>query len=221
MRHAAALAAFTLITSGASAQEPKTEDQKTLYAVGLTVARELKVFELTPSELEFVMKGLGDAVNHKKLAVEGSAYEGKIQQLAGARRKATGERQSAAGKAFLEKAAAEKGAVKTDSGLVYVTLKEGAGPSPAATDTVKVHYRGTFIDGVEFDSSYKRNQPSEFVLNQVIKGWTEGLQKMKVGGKVRLICPPDLAYRDQGMASIPPYSTLVFEVELLEVKGKS
>jgi len=220
MRQAAALAAFTLITSGANAQELKTEDQKTFYAVGLAVARELKVFELSPTELEIVVKGLGDAVNGKKPAVDGGAYEAKIQQLAAARRKAAGERQGAAGKVFLEKAAGEKGAVKTESGLVYTSLKEGTGPSPVPTDTVKVHYRGTFLDGSEFDSSYKRNQPSEFQLNQVIKGWTEGLQKMKVGGKAKLVCPPSLAYGDRGMSTIPPNATLLFEVALLEIKNK-
>jgi FKBP-type peptidyl-prolyl cis-trans isomerase FkpA len=216
MRIAAAVAAFTML---ASAQEPKSEDQKTLYAVGLNVARELKLFNLTSTELEFVMKGLSDAVNGKKLAVEPTAYESKIQQLAAARRKVAGEKQAVAGKAFLDKAALEKGSVKTDSGLVFLSLQEGNGASPAPTDTVKVNYRGTFIDGAEFDSSYKRNQPAEFVLNQVIKAWTEGLQKMKVGGKARLVCPPSLAYGERGAgATIPPNATLVFEVELLEIK---
>ena len=219
MRIAAAVAAFTMIASGASAQEPKTEEQKILYAVGLNVARELKVFNLTPTELEFVKQGLGDAVNGKKLAVDANAYESKVQQLAAARRKVAGEKQAIIGKAFLNKAASEKGAVKTDSGLVFLSLREGSGASPAPTDTVKVNYRGTFIDGMEFDSSYKRNQPAEFVLNQVVKAWTEGLQKMKVGGKAKLVCPPSLAYGDQGAgATIPPNATLVFEVELLEIK---
>lgn len=219
MRIAAAVAAFTMIASGASAQEPKTEEQKILYAVGLNVARELKVFNLTPTELEFVKQGLGDAVTGKKLAVDANAYESKVQQLAAARRKVAGEKQAIIGKAFLNKAASEKGAVKTDSGLVFLSLKEGSGASPAPTDTVKVNYRGTFIDGTEFDSSYKRNQPAEFVLNQVVKAWTEGLQKMKVGGKAKLVCPPSLAYGDQGAgATIPPNATLVFEVELLEIK---
>jgi FKBP-type peptidyl-prolyl cis-trans isomerase FkpA len=219
MRLAAAVTAFSMIASGASAQDPKTEDQKTLYAVGLDVARELKVFNLTPTELEYVVKGLGDAVKGKKLAVEANVYEVKVQQLAATRRKATGEKQGALGKAFLDKAAAEKGALKMDSGLVFLPLQEGDGLSPAVTDIVKVNYRGTFIDGTEFDSSYKRNQPAQFVLNQVLKGWTEGIQKMKVGGKARLVCPPDLAYGENGAgATIPPNATLVFEFELLEVK---
>jgi FKBP-type peptidyl-prolyl cis-trans isomerase FkpA len=219
MRIAAAVTAFTMVATGASAQEPKTEDQKTLYAVGLTVARELRVFNLTPAELEYVIKGMGDAVKGRKLAVEGSAYEAKVQDLAAARRKVTGEKQAVVGKAFLDKAATEKGAVKTESGLVFLPLKEGAGESPAPTDKVKVNYLGTFIDGTEFDSSYKRNQPAEFVLNQVIKGWTEGLQMMKPGGKARLVCPPALAYGDRGAgATIPPNATLVFEVELVEIK---
>lgn len=120
--------------------------------------------------------------------------------------------------AFLDKAAAEPGASRTASGLVYRELKPGTGASPAATDTVTVQYRGTLTDGTEFDSSYKRNEPAQFPLNQVIPCWTEGVQKMKVGGKSRLVCPADIAYGDKGSPpDIPPGATLVFEIELLAV----
>lgn len=107
----------------------------------------------------------------------------------------------------------------TPSGLVYRSLKEGTGPSPAASDTVKVHYRGTLPDGKEFDSSYARGQPAEFPLNGVIRCWTEGVQKMKVGGKARLTCPPGIAYGNRAVGGvIPANSTLVFEIELLDVR---
>jgi FKBP-type peptidyl-prolyl cis-trans isomerase FkpA len=117
--------------------------------------------------------------------------------------------------AFSQEAAEEK----SPSGLVYRSLKDGTGASPAATDTVKVHYRGTLIDGTEFDSSYGRGQPAEFPLNRVIKCWTEGVQKMKVGGKAKLTCPPDIAYGNRAMGRlIPANSTLNFEIELLEIR---
>jgi len=119
----------------------------------------------------------------------------------------------------LAKAAAEKGAVVTASGLVYRSLKDGSGDSPGATDTVKVHYRGTFPDGREFDSSYSRKEPSEFPLNRVIRCWTEGVQRMKVGGTARLACPPAIAYGERGAGGvIPPNATLLFEIELLAVR---
>jgi FKBP-type peptidyl-prolyl cis-trans isomerase FkpA len=109
--------------------------------------------------------------------------------------------------------------VTTASGLVFESLKEGSGPSPSATDTVRVHYRGTLPDGKEFDSSYQRGQPAEFPLNRVIKCWTEGVQMMKPGGKARLTCPPAIAYGERGAGGvIPPNATLLFEVELLEIK---
>ena len=118
-------------------------------------------------------------------------------------------------------AAKEEGAVVTPTGLVYRSLKDGAGASPAASDTVKVHYRGTFPDGKEFDSSYKRGQPIEFPLSGVIKCWTEGVQRVKVGGKAKLTCPPAIAYGERGAGGvIPPNATLVFEVELLGISGK-
>jgi FKBP-type peptidyl-prolyl cis-trans isomerase FkpA len=116
-------------------------------------------------------------------------------------------------------AAKEAGAVVTPSGLVYRSLKDGKGTSPSATDTVKVHYRGTFPDGKEFDSSYKRGEPIEFPLNGVIKCWTEGVQKMKIGGKAKLTCPASIAYGERGAGGgvIPPNATLQFEVELLDI----
>jgi FKBP-type peptidyl-prolyl cis-trans isomerase FkpA len=118
-------------------------------------------------------------------------------------------------------AAKEPGATVTPSGLVYRSLKDGTGPGPAATDTVKVHYRGTFPDGKEFDSSYARGTPAEFPLNRVIKCWTEGVQLMKVGGKSKLTCPAAIAYGEKGAgAVIPPNATLQFEVELLGIAGK-
>jgi FKBP-type peptidyl-prolyl cis-trans isomerase FkpA len=106
------------------------------------------------------------------------------------------------------------------SGLVYKSVKDGTGASPTATDVVRVHYKGTFPDGKEFDSSYKRGQPAEFPLNRVIKCWTEGVQKMKVGGKAQLVCPPAIAYGERGGGPIPPNATLHFEVELLGIAGK-
>jgi len=119
--------------------------------------------------------------------------------------------------AYLDKAAAEPGAQKTVSGLIYRELKPGTGASPKATDTVKVHYRGTLTDGKEFDSSYG-GQPLEFPLNRVIRAWTEGVQLMKVGGKAQLVCPANLAYGDRGAPpDIPGGATLVFEVELLGI----
>jgi FKBP-type peptidyl-prolyl cis-trans isomerase FkpA len=118
----------------------------------------------------------------------------------------------------LKAAAAEAGAVVTDSGLVFRSLKDGSGPTPAAGDTVRVHYRGTLPDGKEFDSSIKRGQPAEFPLNRVIKCWTEGVQRIKVGGKAKLTCPPAIAYGERGAGGvIPPNATLLFEVELLGI----
>ena len=122
------------------------------------------------------------------------------------------------GKEFEDKAAAEEGATKTESGAIVIPISEGTGPMPTAGDTVKVHYHGTLIDGSVFDSSVDRKTPATFPLNGVIKCWTEGLQKIKVGGKARLVCPADVAYGERGSPPrIKPGATLVFEVELLEI----
>jgi FKBP-type peptidyl-prolyl cis-trans isomerase FkpA len=196
-----------------------TDDEKTIYALGLSVARSLAQFDLTPAETELVRRALADAAAGKP-AVDLNTWGPKIQPLAQARAAKVSEREKTASAAYLAKAAAESGAVKTDSGLIYRETKAGAGESPKATDTVKVHYRGTLVNGTEFDSSYSRNQPAQFPLNGVIKCWTEGVQKMKVGGKAVLVCPSDLAYGDQGRPSIPGGAALIFEIELLEIVAK-
>jgi FKBP-type peptidyl-prolyl cis-trans isomerase FkpA len=122
---------------------------------------------------------------------------------------------------FLDKAAKEPGSIKTPSGLIYIETEKGTGASPTATDTVKVHYRGTLIDGTEFDSSYKRNEPLEIPLNQVIPCWTEGVQMMKVGGKARLVCPANIAYAAEGRPPvIPGGATLIFEIALVDISHK-
>ena len=125
----------------------------------------------------------------------------------------------AATNATIDKAAKEKGAVKTPSGMVYKSIKDGNGKAPSDSSVVEVNYRGTLTNGKEFDSSYKRKQSIKFPLSGVIPCWTEGVQKMKVGGKAKLVCPPELAYGARGAGSdVPPNATLIFEVELLDVK---
>lgn len=196
-----------------------TDEEKTIYALGLSIAGSLSPFDLSPHELELVEQALKDAAAGKP-AVDIKTWGPKIEPLAQARSGRVAERQKTMSKAYLEKASSAPGAVKTDSGLVYRELRAGSGPSPLATDTVKVNYRGTLINGVEFDSSYSRNEPAQFALNGVIRCWTEGVQKMKVGGKAMLVCPSDLAYGDQGRPSIPGGAALIFEIELLEIAGK-
>lgn len=212
------MVAAWVTASFAQAQGLKTEQDKTLYALGLSVGRSLETFNLTPAELELVKKGLSDGVTKAKPQVELDAYGPKVQALAQERRSAAGQKNIAIGNEFLAKAAAEKGTVKLPSGVLYKELKAGSGKSPVAADTVKVHYRGTLINGTEFDSSYKRNEPASFPLGGVIKCWTEGVQKMKVGGKAKLVCPSETAYGERGAGpNIPPNSTLIFEVELLSI----
>ena len=206
----------------AFAQTPKTDDEKALYSLGYSIGQD---FQMSKSELEVVKKGMADGSSGAKPAVDLQTYGPKIRDIAQARAKAKASAEAPKNKkegaAYAQKAAKEKGAVVEKNGLVYIPQKVGSGAQPKPTDTVKVNYRGTLIDGTEFDSSYKRNQPAEFPLNAVIPCWTEGLQKMKVGGKAKLVCPSDIAYGDMGRPpSIPPGSTLVFEVELLDITKK-
>lgn len=196
-----------------------TDEQKTIYALGLGISRSLKPFALSPAELDIVKQAMTDA-DAGKPAVDIDEWGPRIQGLANARAAIITQREKEASAAYLAKAAQEPGAIKTASGLVYRELTPGTGASPVASDTVKVHYRGTLIDGTEFDSSYKRNEPAEFPLNGVVPCWTEGVQLIKVGGKSRLVCPSDLAYGDEGRPSIPGGAALIFEIELLGISGK-
>jgi FKBP-type peptidyl-prolyl cis-trans isomerase FkpA len=217
MRFVPALA--VLLSLSASAQSLKTDDEKSLYAIGyLMGSRNLAPLALKPNELEIVKHGISDGATGKKAQVEPEQQMEKVNAFAQARSAAGADREKEAGRAYLEKAAKEQGATKLPSGLVFKTLTAGTGPSPAATDKVKVNYEGKLTNGTVFDSSYKRGQPAEFPLNQVIKCWTEGVQKMKVGEKARLVCPSDIAYGDHGHPpTIPGGATLVFDVELLSI----
>ncbi|OQW33635.1 MAG: peptidylprolyl isomerase [Nitrospira sp. SG-bin1] len=209
-----------LLTTPASAAstDPVNDDQKTLYALGLAISQSLGTFSLSEAELDMVKNGLTDGVLKRTQKVDLQTFGPKIQQLQQARLAVAAESEKKAGAAFTAKAASEKGATKTESGIVITSLKSGNGATPKATDTVKVHYHGTLTDGTVFDSSIKRGEPATFPLNKVIKCWTEGVQQIKVGGKSRLVCPSNLAYGDTGSPPvIKPGSTLIFEVELLEI----
>jgi FKBP-type peptidyl-prolyl cis-trans isomerase FkpA len=220
MRKLMIIVFIALLAIPACSPSPKTEEQKAFYALGVYLNKQVSVFDLSPEELKYVQQGLSDAATGKKLEAEPEANMQKLGQLAQTRMVKTTEKQKALAKPFLEKAAAEKGAQKTASGMIYQEIKPGTGAQPKASNIVKVHYTGTFIDGKEFDSSVKRGQPAEFPLGQVIPCWTEGVGMMKVGGKAKLVCPSDLAYGDKGHPPIiPGGATLVFEVELLDVKA--
>ena len=213
-----AIVLTAVAVAGAAGPDLKTEDQKTLYALGLVISQNLAAFNLNASDLESVLAGVSDGVLKKDSKVDVQAYAAKISQLQAARAGVAAATEKKAGQAFLERAAAEKGATRTASGLIITTLKPGTGASPKATDKVKVHYHGTLADGTVFDSSVQRGEPIVLPLNSVIKCWTEGVQLMKVGGKSKLVCPSDIAYGDQGRPPvIKPGATLVFEVELLEI----
>ena len=215
-----AVALSLLMAVAATAAEPelKTEEQKTAYALGLSIAQSLGTFALTPAEVELVGAGLRDGLANTP-KVEVGQYSPKVKELAQQRAAAASEIEKKESVTFLEKIGKEKGAEKTASGLIFIPVKTGTGPAPKATDTVKVHYKGTLRDGSVFDSSVERGQPATFPLNRVVPCWTEGLQKMQVGGKARLACPSNLAYGDRGAPpKIMPGSALLFEVELLSIE---
>jgi FKBP-type peptidyl-prolyl cis-trans isomerase FkpA/FKBP-type peptidyl-prolyl cis-trans isomerase FklB len=204
--------------SFAAALEPTTDEEKTLYALGLAINQSLGNFSLSEAEFEIVKAGITDGFHKKPSKVDLQAFGIKISQLQQARAQVIADAEKKAGAAFIEKVSAESGAKKTESGAILKTIKEGNGASPKMTDMVKVHYQGTLIDGTVFDSSAKQGEPAMLRVNEMSKCWVEGIQQIKVGGKSKLVCPSSLAYRDKGLPPlIKPGATLVFEIELLEI----
>ena len=213
-----ALSVGAYAATAAPAGAPLSDDDKVVFAIGEILSGSVKPFALNQHEMQLVQAGFAAGMHGKKTGVDADSYRTKIQALLSARA-ATGMTQAkAAGKAYRDKAAADKDATTTTSGIVMTTIKAGTGASPGAEDEVKVQYEGKLIDGTVFDSSIKRGQPATFKLNGVVPCWTEALQHMSVGGKARVVCPPELAYGDRGAPpSIPGGSTLIFQVELLDV----
>ena len=212
-----------------SATELETPIARQSYSIGASMgsfalSRQEQLEGLDMSlDMEVVRQGFNDALNGEpalsmeemQTIIRNSDQEVRAKQEAMAKQDA--EANVAAGAAYLAQNAEKEGVTVTESGLQYEVMVEGAGAKPAATDIVKVHYKGTLIDGTEFDSSYSRGEPAEFPLNRVIPGWTEGVQLMSEGGKFKFVIPSELAYGERATGSITPNSTLIFEVELLEI----
>ena len=204
-----------------ASEAPRSEDEQIVYAMGALLGKNaVQPLRLSERELEVLQEGIATTGGGGESDVSLEEYAPKFQKFMEARAKAGAAEEKGKAVAYLETAATAEGAQLSESGLVYRTVEAGDGPSPAATDTVKVHYHGTFPNGEVFDSSRDRGEPIEFALTGVIACWTEGVQKMKVGETARLVCPSDIAYGDAGRPGIPGGSTLIFEVELLGIKGK-
>jgi FKBP-type peptidyl-prolyl cis-trans isomerase FkpA len=206
------------MAGGAFAKAPETEDEKTLYFIGIVISGQPPFSTLQPEEVAMVAQGLKDSLAGNPADIDAEAYGPKVQTFVQDRMAEQLAREKKAGEVFLAEKKATPGAKTTDSGLIFIEKEAGEGDSPAATDTVKVHYHGSLSDGTVFDSSVERGEPAEFPLNRVIPCWTEGVAMMKPGGKAQLICPADIAYGDRGAPpGIPGGATLTFDVELIEV----
>ena len=196
----------------------QTDQDKTLYALGLAIGQNVRDFKLTAAEIELVSLGISDTVLGVEPKADLEVYGPRIQLLMQERMSAGVGVERAASDAWVAEQAAAPGAERSASGVVVIPMTEGTGENPTATSTVRVHYHGTLRDGTVFDSSVERNEPISFPLTGVIPCWTEGVQKIKVGGKSKLICPSATAYGDQGSGSIPGGAALAFEVELLAIE---
>lgn len=196
-------------------------EQKVSYGIGYNMGGGLSRDDTLKVDQAALIAGITDGLAKAKTRVPEAELEAAfmaVQQQMAAAAAAAGEKQLALGNEYLAKNKAKPGVTVTASGLQYEVLKSGSGPKPTATSTVKVHYHGTLIDGKVFDSSVERKEPIEFALNEVIPGWTEGLQLMSVGDKWKFTIPPAIAYGPRGKGDIPGNSVLIFEVELLEIK---
>jgi FKBP-type peptidyl-prolyl cis-trans isomerase FkpA len=207
--------------AAAASAGPTTEEEKTLYALGAMMGqRFVGPMHTSERELDMLVLGLRATARGGKPEFAIESYAPKFDALARSRAAAGAADAKKASEAFRDAAAKESGALRYPSGLIMRTLRPGTGASPKPTDVVRVHYHGTFPDGSVFDSSVQRGEPAEFALNQVIPCWTEGVSHMKVGEKAKLVCPSEIAYRDEGRPGIPGGATLVFEIELIAIKGQ-
>jgi FKBP-type peptidyl-prolyl cis-trans isomerase len=206
------------------AGKPESVQDRASYVIGYNLGRSLKQNEVQ-ANTDLIVKGLRDGLGgaqgvltEEEMQAAMQALQQQVATQQEAKQKVLGEKNKTEGEAFLAKNKARAGVKTTASGLQYEVLKEGTGPTPKATDTVTVNYKGTLMDGTPFDSSYDRGEPASFVLNQVIPGWTEGVQLMKVGSKYKFYLPAALGYGDRGAGNvIGPNAPLVFEVELLSI----
>ncbi|MBI5884093.1 MAG: FKBP-type peptidyl-prolyl cis-trans isomerase [Elusimicrobia bacterium] len=196
-----------------------TEDQKVIYALGVAMGNSIATFDLSPAEASFVLTGLQDSMTGRKPQVEMPIYGPKIAELESSRAKARLDAKNKKNAAFLDAAAKEKGAVRLPSGVIYTEIEAGTGPTPTNKDKVKAHYRGSLMDGTVFGSSLESGQPYQADLSGgSVQCWLQAIPKIKVGGKAKLVCPPETAYGDEGRPPrIPGSSVLVFEIELLEI----
>lgn len=217
------LAAALLLSSSArasdAAKDPyKNDDDRALYTMGYLMGRNIAPMRLTPAEAKVLQAGVSDSTLDKAPVVDVRFHQARINDFLQKRLAAAAEKEKVKGRAFAEKFAKENKALAIPGGGWYLEVKAGDGAKPAAEDAVKAHYRGTLIDGKEFDSSYSRGEPTEFPLNRVIPCWTNGVGMMQKGGKAKLVCPSEVAYGDEGRGPvIPPGATLVFEIELVDI----
>ena len=225
LKHCGLVLAVLIFTTNTWATELDTEEKKLGYIIGMDIGKSLRD-QGTEVDLDSLVDAIRATYNDGELAmtVEEAGqvrkeYIEKMQAKKQAEAATVGQANLVAGQKFLAENATKEGVQTTASGLQYKVVTMGTGAKPAATDTVKVHYRGTLLDGTEFDSSYARNEPISFALNRVIPGWTEGVQLMPVGSKFMFYIAPDLAYGEGGGGPIPPNSTLEFEVELLDIEA--
>lgn len=195
----------------------KTEDDKKLYGLGLVIARQMAVFNLTPRELQIVKQGIYDGVKGRRQKVDFAKYSKKSVELGIARRDAYGKKLAAKTPEFMQNATAEYGTVKSNTGVLYFPLKEGEGVSPVDSDKVRFHQRGTLIDGREIENSYKRGEPDMGLLKDSLPCLVEAVKLMKPGGKARITCPAETAFGKDGYGVIPPDAALIFEIELVEI----
>ena len=221
-RHISCLSAivffFTCGVVYAADDELKTEEEKTFYYMGTMLGENLSRLKLTDAQLESVLRGVRESVKGTAIQLDDAIYQAKLQEMAQQASSATSAAEKRQSTKFLEKMAAEDGAIVTDSGIVIREIVAGTGNTPTVESVVKAHYHGTLRDGTVFDSSVERGQPFTASLSNVIQCWQEAITAMKEGGKSNITCPAEMAYGDRAAGKIPAGSALNFEVELISIE---